>query len=117
MIPLLILFLALGQTLAKPAVHDPGIFEFTRPIYNLSISEKWDLTSTAWTTSNDRTGIFVPSGYENVKFKIVQGDDSSSFKTTAKKIGDFAFLIISLKPNEILNRELQVINDFTKSFD
>ncbi|CAD5234633.1 unnamed protein product [Bursaphelenchus xylophilus] len=86
---------------------DPGIFQFTHPIYNLSISEKWELNSPAWTTTPQRVGVYMPSGYDNVKFKIVQGDGISTFKLASKRIGNFAYLSISLKDGEILNRELQ----------
>ncbi|CAD5229179.1 unnamed protein product [Bursaphelenchus okinawaensis] len=101
------LFLVLVHWALASHQPDPGIFQFTQSTYNLSISEKWELNSPAWTSNPVRVGVYLPSGYDNVKFKAVQGDGSALFKLTAKKIGDFAFLVVSLKDREIVNRELQ----------
>lgn len=102
--PLLLLALAAA---VRPQVLDPGIFQFTRPAYDLSISERWALNSTAWSDQVHRVGVFVPAGFGSVKFRIVQGNGAATFKASAKQVGDFAFLVISLKPDQILNRELQ----------
>jgi hypothetical protein len=51
----LILYLALlllVSAIRKPQVHDPGILEFSSPIYNLSISEKWTVNATVNYTLN-----------------------------------------------------------------
>ncbi|KAI6191302.1 hypothetical protein M3Y97_00213900 [Aphelenchoides bicaudatus] len=99
--------LVLVVTDAKPQIHDPGILEFTSQSYNLSISEKWTVNATAWSDSPERIGVYVPVGYNVVKFKIVKGDKEQIFQTVAKRVGDFAFLTICIKPDQILNRELQ----------
>lgn len=38
---------------------------------------------------------------------LLQGDEEGIFRTSARKVGNFVFLSVSLKADQMLNRELQ----------
>uniref|UniRef100_A0A915D922 Cadherin domain-containing protein n=1 Tax=Ditylenchus dipsaci TaxID=166011 RepID=A0A915D922_9BILA len=101
----------------RPAVHCPS--------YNLSLFENSigggsvagvDYAFTGPTaqlySEANKIGVYLPKGYHQVNFRIVEGDKQQRFEASAKKLGNFAFLVIEHKNEEdILNRELQ--NQFT----
>uniref|UniRef100_A0A915BTY2 Cadherin domain-containing protein n=3 Tax=Parascaris TaxID=6254 RepID=A0A915BTY2_PARUN len=82
-------------------------FQFTAPLYNVSIEEN-ARGKEVYATSNDpiRIGVPLPSIDAVVKFKIVEGD-RQHFKAEARNIGDFVFLRIRYRHDGILNRELK----------
>lgn len=111
----------------------PTEFQFTAPVYNLSIFENavngtiavndqtlyqtshrflYSTTQNSLKVSTnsdggEKVGIFLPRGYHQIQFKIVDGDKQQRFQATSKKLGNFVFLIIEYRHDDILNRELQ----------
>ncbi|KAI6227030.1 hypothetical protein M3Y95_00683900 [Aphelenchoides besseyi] len=106
----LLLFACLFYTTTvghSPPIRDPDVLEFTATSYNLSIPEDHPVNATVWNDGTERIGVYLPRGYNSAKFKIVKGDKDQVFLVSARPVGDFVFLIVSLKPEQLLNRELQ----------
>ncbi|XP_058123843.1 fat-like cadherin-related tumor suppressor homolog [Anopheles ziemanni] len=81
-------------------------FHFAHAVYNVSIPENSVIKTYAVQPPNeDRMGIHVTPDLE-VKYKIVSGDKDKFFKAEERAVGDFVFLAIRLRTNNIvLNRE------------
>uniref|UniRef100_A0A182FUB8 Cadherin domain-containing protein n=3 Tax=Anopheles albimanus TaxID=7167 RepID=A0A182FUB8_ANOAL len=81
-------------------------FHFAHAVYNVSIPENSVIKTYAVQPPNeDRMGIYVTPELE-VKYKIVSGDKDKFFKAEERLVGDFVFLAIRLRTNNIvLNRE------------
>lgn len=61
-----------------------------------------------------KVGIFLPKSYHQIAFKIIDGDKAKMFSVAAKKLGNFAFLLLEYKSDEmLLNREYQDSYTFT----
>lgn len=76
MLRLLVAFLAvscLPRISAGRRPHDPGIFQFTALTYNLSIYENVvGKNSFAWSHGEEKIGVYLPKGYQQVRFKVVE---------------------------------------------
>lgn len=91
----------------------PYQFNFAHPIYNVSIPENSVQKTFAIQpySDKDRMGIqlshYRPSHHiMDVKYQIVGGDKNKIFKAEERIVGDFAFLTIRTRTNNIvLNRE------------
>lgn len=89
----------------------PYQFNFAHPIYNVTIPE--NSVQKTFTiqpyTDHDRMGIqLFDDGVHQVdiKYQIVSGDKNKVFKAEERIVGDFAFLTIRTRTNNIiLNRE------------
>lgn len=93
------------------AIEIPYQFNFSHPIYNVTIPENSVQKTFAIQPYTDkaRMGIqlFDDGVHQiDVKFQIVGGDKSKVFKAEERIVGDFAFLTIRTRTNNIvLNRE------------
>ncbi|XP_052890694.1 fat-like cadherin-related tumor suppressor homolog [Anopheles moucheti] len=81
-------------------------FRFIHPVYNVSIPENSVIKTYAVQPPNEsRMGLHVMPDVE-VRYKIVAGDKDRFFKAEERLVGDFVFLAIRLRTNNIvLNRE------------
>ncbi|KAI1730641.1 cadherin domain-containing protein [Ditylenchus destructor] len=129
---LIIFFAIVHQTRLSKVIRSPipADFQFTATQYNLSMFENSIAGTVAtvdysfqgadrngrprhfWNAQKfvpvEKMGVYLPKGYHQVQFKIVEGDKQQRFTASAKKLGNFAFLIIEHKhDDDILNRELQ----------
>lgn len=92
-------------------VEIPYHFNFSHPIYNVSIPENSVQKTYAIQpyTDKSRMGIqLYDDGVHqiDVKYQIVAGDKNKVFKAEERVVGDFAFLTIRTRTNNIvLNRE------------
>lgn len=92
-------------------VETPYQFNFSHPIYNVSISENSVQKTFAIQPYTDkaRMGIQLYDDgvhHIDVKYQIVGGDKNKVFKAEERVVGDFAFLTIRTRTNNIvLNRE------------
>ncbi|XP_054708155.1 fat-like cadherin-related tumor suppressor homolog [Uloborus diversus] len=84
-----------------------GSLEFTKPEYNVSISENSKPKTQAITS--EKMGIFVSDPALVLRYKIVSGDSDRFFKAETRLVGDFWFLIIRVRTGSraVLNREYQ----------
>lgn len=96
------------------AIEIPYQFNFAHPIYNVTIPENSVQKTYAIQpySDKDRMGIQLlfddkPSHHIiDVKYQIVSGDKNKIFKAEERIVGDFAFLTIRTRTNNIvLNRE------------
>lgn len=96
------------------AIEVPYQFSFAHPIYNVTIPENSVQKTYAIQpySDKDRMGIQLlfddkPSHHIiDVKYQIVSGDKNKIFKAEERIVGDFAFLTIRTRTNNIvLNRE------------
>jgi hypothetical protein len=101
-------------TSTTEAIETPYQFNFAHPIYNVTIPENSVQKTYAIQpySDKDRMGIQLfdvdkPSHQiVDVKYQIVGGDKNKIFKAEERIIGDFAFLTIRTRTNNIvLNRE------------
>lgn len=89
----------------------PYQFNFSHPIYNVTIPENSVQKTFAIQPYTDkaRMGIQLYDDgvhYIDVKYQIVGGDKNKVFKAEERVVGDFAFLTIRTRTNNIvLNRE------------
>lgn len=79
-------------------------FKFTRTLYNGTIPE-----NSPWKTNvipDEKMGIYVDN-FENIRFKITNGDREKFFKAEERLVGNFCFLVIRTRTNinDVLNRE------------
>lgn len=81
-------------------------FQFTHKLYNVTIPENSVGKTYAQQPPNeDRMGIVVTPDLD-VKYKIISGDKDKFFKAEERIVGDFAFLAIRTRTNNVvLNRE------------
>uniref|UniRef100_A0A182PCG9 Cadherin domain-containing protein n=1 Tax=Anopheles epiroticus TaxID=199890 RepID=A0A182PCG9_9DIPT len=91
---------------AGPPTPPPYSFHFAHAVYNVSIPENSIIKTYAVQPPNEpRMGLHVTSDLE-VRYKIVAGDKDRFFKAEERAVGDFVFLAIRLRTNNIvLNRE------------
>uniref|UniRef100_A0A182YNW8 Cadherin domain-containing protein n=1 Tax=Anopheles stephensi TaxID=30069 RepID=A0A182YNW8_ANOST len=84
----------------------PYSFHFAHAVYNVSIPENSVIKTYAVQPPNEpRMGLHVTPDLE-VRYKIVAGDKDRFFKAEERLVGDFVFLAIRLRTNNIvLNRE------------
>lgn len=93
------------------ASETPYQFNFSHPIYNVTIPENSVQKTFAIQPYTDkaRMGIqlFSDEAHQiDIKYQIVGGDKSKVFKAEERIVGDFAFLTIRTRTNNIvLNRE------------
>ncbi|VDN03543.1 unnamed protein product [Thelazia callipaeda] len=87
-------------------------FQFTASVYNVSIEEN-TRGKDVYAISNEaiRMGVPLPNEGAIVKFKIVEGD-KQYFKAESKTVGNFAFLRIRHRSDDIINRELKERYEF-----
>ncbi|CAK5055660.1 unnamed protein product [Meloidogyne enterolobii] len=89
----------------------PTDFQFTAPFYNLSIFENsvGQRANIALNPSNAQmVGCWLPKGYNQIQFRITQGDEQNRFGVKSQRLGNFAFLLLEYKDQmDVLNRELQ----------
>lgn len=82
-------------------------FRFTRPLYNVSISE--NSIGKTYVVPEERMGVKLASADNDVdiKFRIVSGDRDKFFKAEERTVGDFCFLLIRTRTSnvDVLNRE------------
>lgn len=94
-----LLALAISQAYSEEAQHQQqqGIdFQFSRPLYNVSIPENSVAKTYATPVAGDgRVGVRVPPNtFSDIRFKIVGGDRDRFFKAEDRLVGDFCFLFI-----------------------
>lgn len=89
------------------------IFEFTAPLYNLSVEENSIGSKYARSENSTKIGVPLPEKDANCKFRVAEivGEKSSLFKAHARQVGDFVFLRIRYKGDNPLNRELKDFYD------
>lgn len=106
--------ISLVTTSTEAAIEVPYQFNFAHPIYNVTIPENSVQKTYAIQpySDKDRMGIQLlfddkPSHHIiDVKYQIVSGDKNKIFKAEERIVGDFAFLTIRTRTNNIvLNRE------------
>lgn len=89
---------------ANAQAHD---FRFTKPLYNVSISE--NSIGKTYVSPENRMGIQLSSVLRSadVKYRIVGGDRDKFFKAEERTLGDFCFLLIRTRTGnvDVLNRE------------
>uniref|UniRef100_A0A1I7T8F5 Cadherin domain-containing protein n=1 Tax=Caenorhabditis tropicalis TaxID=1561998 RepID=A0A1I7T8F5_9PELO len=92
---------------------DVQIFEFTAPLYNLSVEENSIGSKYARSENSTKIGVPLPEKDANCKFRVAEivGEKSSLFKAHARQVGDFVFLRIRYKGDNPLNRELKDFYD------
>lgn len=82
-------------------------FRFTQALYNVSIPE--NSIGKTYVVPEERMGIKLASADSDVdiKFRIVSGDRDKFFKAEERTVGDFCFLLIRTRTNnvDVLNRE------------
>lgn len=91
----------------------PYQFNFAHPIYNVSIPENSVQKTFAIQPYSDKDRMGIQLSYSrpshhiiDVKYQIVSGDKNKIFKAEERIVGDFAFLTIRTRTNNIvLNRE------------
>ncbi|XP_040169861.1 fat-like cadherin-related tumor suppressor homolog isoform X3 [Anopheles arabiensis] len=90
----------------RAAQPPPYSFHFAHAVYNVSIPENSVIKTYAVQPPNEpRMGLHVTPDLE-VRYKIVAGDKDRFFKAEERAVGDFVFLAIRLRTNNIvLNRE------------
>uniref|UniRef100_A0A914HYR1 Uncharacterized protein n=1 Tax=Globodera rostochiensis TaxID=31243 RepID=A0A914HYR1_GLORO len=100
---------------AFPTSATPIDFQFTASSYNLTVYEN-SIGKRAVATNPENAqmvGVWLPRGYNQISFRIV-GDKQGRFATSAKRIGNFAFLHLEHRDQmDVLNRELQSEFTFT----
>lgn len=81
-------------------------FHFTHSAYNVSIPENSvGKTFAVQPPNENRMGIYITQDLD-VKYRIVGGDKDKIFKAEERIVGDFAFLAIRTRTNNVvLNRE------------
>ena len=106
--------LSLSSTLmTTEATETPYQFTFEHPIYNVSIPENSVQKTFAIQPYSDKDRMGIQLSYDkpshhamDVKYQIVSGDKNKIFKAEERIVGDFAFLTIRTRTNNIvLNRE------------
>lgn len=93
-----------------PTSATPVDFQFTAARYNLSVYENsiGQHAVAADQTSAQMVGVWLPRGYHQIHFSIIEGDSQDRFVVTARRIGNFAFLQLEHRDQmDVLNRELQ----------
>lgn len=89
----------------------PYQFNFSHPIYNVTIPENSVQKTFALQPYTDKARMGIQLFYDgvhhiDVKYQIVGGDKNKVFKAEERIVGDFAFLTIRTRTNNIvLNRE------------
>lgn len=91
----------------------PYQFTFAHPIYNVSIPENSVQKTFAIQPYSDKDRMGIQLSYDkpshhiiDVKYQIVGGDKNKIFKAEERLVGEFAFLTIRTRTNNIvLNRE------------
>ncbi|CAG9538889.1 unnamed protein product [Cercopithifilaria johnstoni] len=108
----LLLFGCDRSGLARNHEREIDTFQFTAPIYNVSLEEN-ARGKDIYAIVNEpiRMGVPLPSDNAILKFRIVEGD-KQYFKAEAKTVGNFAFLRIRYRNDGILNRELKERYEF-----
>lgn len=100
-----------GSSIISGANEIPYQFNFSHPIYNVTIPENSVQKTFAIQPYTDkaRMGIQLYDDgvhHIDVKYQIVGGDKNKVFKAEERVVGDFAFLTIRTRTNNIvLNRE------------
>ena len=107
--PRLLLLAALSQ-LGAASPQPRWKLQFTQPSYNASIYE--NNVGKEYVIGDEPMGVRVPLGLraaEQLRYKIVGGDDDDFFKVQQQLVGDFCFLRIRTRTNggDVLNRERQ----------
>lgn len=108
------LIICQSRTILAAVSEDSSIsdvdFQFTKPIYNVSIPENSVAkTYAAPPPGEGRMGIRLPASnlFKFMRYKIVGGDRDKFFKAEHHIVGDFCFLHIRTRTgnNDVLNRE------------
>uniref|UniRef100_A0A1I7XKI7 Cadherin domain-containing protein n=1 Tax=Heterorhabditis bacteriophora TaxID=37862 RepID=A0A1I7XKI7_HETBA len=109
-----LLFFLLRVVSGRVQLGANTVFEFTAPVYNVSLEENARGTQFANSIDPIRIGVALPDKDATVRFKIVEGDKQHHFKAHARQVGDFVFLRIRQKDKHDtpLNRELRDNYDF-----
>ncbi|XP_078086838.1 protocadherin Fat 1-like [Mustelus asterias] len=82
-------------------------FQFTHHVYNATIYE--NSSPKTYLESSVKMGIQIIEAIENIKYKIVSGDNMNVFKAEEYLVGDFCFLRIRTRSSNmaVLNREVK----------
>ncbi|XP_067899138.1 protocadherin Fat 1 [Heterodontus francisci] len=82
-------------------------FQFTHHVYNATIYE--NSSPKTYVESSVKMGIQITEVIENIKYKIVSGDNTNVFKAEEYLVGDFCFLRIRTRSSNmaVLNREVK----------
>lgn len=109
---LLIFCKSVGLVTTSPSSTEQ-IFEFTAPLYNLSVEENSIGSKYACSENSTKIGVPLPEKDANCKFRVAEivGEKSSLFKANSRQVGDFVFLRIRYKGDNPLNRELKDFYD------
>lgn len=80
-------------------------FRFSQTLYNASIYE--NAIGKTYLQSEEKMGIFTDDVTQELRYKIISGDEDRFFKAESRLIGDFNFLYIRTRTgnSEVLNRE------------
>ncbi|KAF7638659.1 hypothetical protein Mgra_00001742 [Meloidogyne graminicola] len=99
-----------SKNLFKLSSSTPTDFQFTSSFYNLSIYENsiGQKAIALNPSSAQMVGVWVPKGYNQIQFRITEGDNLHRFTINSQRLGNFAFLHLEYKDQmDVLNRELQ----------
>ncbi|GCB61025.1 hypothetical protein scyTo_0004039 [Scyliorhinus torazame] len=104
LIALLVMFGISEEHLEKPHISP---FQFTHHVYNATIYE--NSAPKTYLESSVKMGIQIIEAIENIKYKIVSGDNMNVFKAEEYLVGDFCFLRIRTRSSNmaVLNREVK----------
>ncbi|XP_041050027.1 protocadherin Fat 1-like isoform X1 [Carcharodon carcharias] len=104
LVTLLAMVLVSEERLEKPHISP---FQFTHHVYNATIYE--NSSPKTYIESSVKMGIQITEAIENVKYKIVSGDNMNVFKAEEYLVGDFCFLRIRTRSSNmaVLNREVK----------
>ncbi|CAB3403624.1 unnamed protein product [Caenorhabditis bovis] len=109
----ILVFCHFAQAFRFHRESDIPVFEFTSPLYNLSVEENSVGTKYARSENSTKIGVPIPEKDATCKFRVAEvvGEKSSLFKAHARQVGDFVFLRIRYKGDNPLNRELKEFYD------
>ncbi|XP_011297771.1 fat-like cadherin-related tumor suppressor homolog isoform X1 [Fopius arisanus] len=99
----------ISSSTASPSLPQitPQDFHFTKPLYNVSISE--NSIGKTYVIPENRMGIQLSKvlGSGDIKYRIISGDRDKFFKAEERTVGDFCFLLIRTRTGnvDVLNRE------------
>ncbi|XP_072446558.1 protocadherin Fat 1-like [Chiloscyllium punctatum] len=104
LVALLVMISSSEENLEKPHT---SLFQFTHHVYNATIYE--NSSPKTYIESSVKMGIRITELTENIKYKIVSGDNLNVFKAEEYVAGDFCFLRIRTRSSNmaVLNREIK----------
>lgn len=87
----------------SPAADDD--MTFTSGVYNASVTE--NAADDTRVVSDQMMGIFLPTPDVRIRYRVVGGDPDNVFKVSARTVGNFCFLEVSVRKlsSGTLNRE------------